>query len=126
MTVKRQVLSVKTKYWIALFALIGVLCLGLGIGTLWPRTAQTAQILSDGEIIATVSLLEDQQFTVNSAHGSNTVTVKNGQIAVTAATCPDHYCMKRGFCNGGAQIVCLPNRLVIRFLQDDEIDGVVG
>ena len=119
-------LSMKTKYWIAFFALIGVLCIGLGVWALWPQTAHTAQILSNGEIIATVSLWQDQEFTVENANGSNTVTVKNGKIAVTAATCPDHYCMKRGFCNGGAQIVCLPNRLVIRFLGEQDVDSVVG
>ena len=47
-------------------------------------------------------------------------------IAVTAATCPDHYCMHRGFCDRGTQIVCLPNRLVIRFLGEQNIDAVAG
>jgi hypothetical protein len=34
--------------------------------------------------------------------------------------------MARGFCSGGTQIVCLPNRLVIEFLAEQEIDGIVG
>ena len=44
------------------------------------------------------------------------IAVKDGKIAVTEASCPDHYCMQRGYCHSGAQIVCLPNRLVISFL----------
>ena len=51
---------------------------------------------------------------------------KDGKIAVTEASCPDHYCMKRGFCNSGTEIVCLPNRLVIQFLDAQEIDAAVG
>ena len=47
-------------------------------------------------------------------------------MAVTEATCPDHYCMKRGFCDGGAQIVCLPHRLVLKFVGESEVDFVVG
>ena len=63
---------------------------------------------------------------METGHGTNTVTVKDGKIAVTAASCPDSYCMKRGFCQGGAQIVCLPNRLVIEFVGSQTVDGVVG
>jgi hypothetical protein len=63
---------------------------------------------------------------IDSEQGSNTISVKDGKIAVTQADCPDHYCMDRGFCDGGAQIVCLPNRLVIKFVAPQEIDGVVG
>ena len=54
------------------------------------------------------------------------LAVKDGKIAVTQATCPDHYCMKRGFCHSGADIVCLPNRLVIHFTAAQEIDAVIG
>ena len=54
------------------------------------------------------------------------LAVKDGKIAVTQASCPDHHCMARGFCNSGAQIVCLPNRLVIEFLGDQEIDAAIG
>ena len=117
----------KTKYWIIILAvlLIGsdLACIPL----LASGTAHRAEITSDGEFIATVDLAVDQEFTVESKHGgSNTVTVKDGAIAVTAADCPDHYCMDRGFCTGGTQIVCLPNRLVISFLGPQEVDGVVG
>jgi len=54
------------------------------------------------------------------------IHIKDGKIGVTEANCPDHYCMHRGFCNSGAQIVCLPNKLVIRFVGAPEIDMVVG
>ncbi|MBQ5653356.1 MAG: hypothetical protein IIV28_00995, partial [Alistipes sp.] len=29
------------------------------------------------------------------------ITVQDGKIGVSEATCPDHYCMKRGYCNSG-------------------------
>jgi hypothetical protein len=85
-----------------------------------------AEIWLDGELYKTVDLRIDQEFVVRSDRGSNTVTVKDGKIAVTAADCPDHYCMDRGYCAGGTQIVCLPNRLVIQFAGEQGIDGVVG
>ena len=117
----------KTRTWIILISALLIVCGGLSVWLLMPgQEAQTAEIWLDGELYKTVDLRKDQEFTVESQRGSNTVTVKNGKIAVTAADCPDHYCMDRGYCAGGTQIVCLPNRLVIRFVGEQEIDGVVG
>ena len=116
----------KTKYWIAILAIVLLLCAGASLLTFGGEDASRAQITSSGKVIRTVDLSIDQEFTVETDGGYNVVTVKDGKIAVTEADCPDHYCMDRGFCAGGAQIVCLPNRLVIEFLGEPEIDGVVG
>ena len=118
----------KTKYWIALLGALLAVCLGISALVLLPGdAADYAEITSRGEVIRTVDLHVDQEFTVESENGGyNIITVRDGKIAVTEATCPDHYCMHRGFCNSGTQIVCLPNRLVIHFLGEQEIDGVVG
>ena len=117
----------KTKYWIAIFVLLLTVCGGLSLVLLSPALpAQQVEVWSDGKLIYTLSLLEDQEITVESANGSNVVTIRDGAVAVTEADCPDGYCMKRGFCSGGTEIVCLPNRLVLRFVGEQEIDGIVG
>ena len=116
----------KTKYWIALLAGILLICICISFATMGGEAASRAQISSNGQILRTVELAIDQEFTVETEDGYNIVTVRDGKIAVTEASCPDHYCMARGFCNSGAQIVCLPNRLVIEFLDEAEIDMVVG
>ena len=117
-----------TKKWVVLIGFVLALCLSLSVWFLMPREASThAQILSDGKLLKTVDLGIDQEFTIPSADGGyNIVTVHQGAIAVTDATCPDHYCMKRGFCDSGTDIVCLPNRLVIRFTAEQEIDAIIG
>ena len=61
-----------------------------------------------------------------SQNGTNTVTVRDGKVAVTQADCPDHYCMDRGWCDSGTPIVCLPNRLVLKFVGKQTVDGAVG
>ena len=116
----------KTKYWVAILAAILFLCVSVSFLTLGGEEASRAKITSNGRLIRTVDLSVDQEFTVETEGGYNIVTVKDGKIAVTEASCPDHYCMNRGFCSGGAQIVCLPNRLVIEFLGGQEVDGAVG
>ena len=117
----------KTRTWIILLCALLLISVLACIPLLSSKSAGRAKITSDGEVITIVDLRVDQQFTVESDRGgSNTITVKDGAIAVTEADCPDHYCMHRGFCDGGTQIVCLPNRLVISFLDEAEVDFVAG
>ena len=117
----------KSKYWLMLLAGMLALCLGLSAWVLWPgEDAARAEIWSDGVLVRTVYLAEDGEYTVESRYGTNVITVKNGAIAVTSADCPDHYCMDRGYCRSGMQIVCLPNRLVIKFSGRQELDGISG
>ena len=117
----------KSKYWILLFAVVIIACGALSLWLFRPgEAAGFAEIWSDGTLIKKVSLQEDQTFTVKGEHGTNVITVSGGKIGVTEADCPDHYCMHRGMCDSGAQIVCLPNRLVIKFVGGDAVDGVVG
>ena len=117
----------KTKVWIGILAGVFALCLGLSFLLLMPgEGALQAEIYSDGVLVKTVDLRIDTTFTIETEFGVNEVTVRDGKIAVTAADCPDHYCMDRGFCNSGAMIVCLPNKLVIQFSEGAEVDGAVG
>ena len=114
----------KTRTWLLL--LLALLAVSLGLGamllTAGPEAVR-AEIRSDGELIATVDLRIDQEFTVTTPWGGgNVITVRSGAIAVTQANCPDHYCMHRGFCNSGGSIVCLPNKLVISFVGEQDVD----
>ena len=118
----------KTKTWIVLFAVMIAVCAFFSYPLLSGsgEAASSAQITSNGELVATVALSQNREFTVKNGDSYNVITVKDGKIAVTEATCPDHYCMNRGFCDSGTEIVCLPNRLVIKFLGQQEIDAAVG
>ena len=117
----------KTRTWIILLAVLLLGSVLACIPLLRSEPAGRAKITSGGEVIATVDLAVDQEFVVDAPDGgSNAITVRDGAIAVTAADCPDHYCMHRGFCTGGTQIVCLPNRLVISFLDEADVDFVAG
>ena len=118
----------KTRTWIILLAVLLALCSVLSFFILFTGEASlTAQVYSDGVLIKTVSLLEDQTFTVPASNGgSNTVEVRDGKIAVTQATCPDHHCIYRGFRNHGPAIICLPNALELRFSPNSQVDIPLG
>lgn len=115
----------KTKFWILLFAAVAVVC-GLLTALLFlPKPgADQAQIICDGQVLYTVDLSRDQVYPITTDYGTNTVEVQGGKVAVTQADCPDGYCIQRGWCDSGADIVCLPHRLVIRFTES-ELDTLV-
>ena len=118
----------KTRTWILLLGAVFLLSL---LGSYFVLRGQTdaaqAQISSGGKVVKTVNLRENQQFAITAENGGeNIITVRDGKIAVTDATCPDHHCMKRGFCASGTDIVCLPNKLVIHFIGAQTVDAAVG
>ncbi|MDE6103825.1 MAG: NusG domain II-containing protein, partial [Oscillospiraceae bacterium] len=48
------------------------------------------------------------------------------KISVINAECPDQTCVKMGeLKSSAAPIVCLPNKLVVKFAEIDEIDAEV-
>lgn len=117
----------KTRTWIILLAVVMAVCIGLSLWLLLPKEQATAvKVISQGKLLTTLPLSEDTSFSVMLPDGSNVVTIKDGKVAVTQADCPDGYCMQRGWCSGGVQIVCLPNRLVLEFTEKVNIDGVTG
>ena len=73
----------------------------------------TAEIYRNGELLKTVKLSENTEFTVDCENGYNVITVCNGKISVSAADCPDKVCVSMGEISGGMPIVCLPHRLEI-------------
>ena len=67
--------------------------------------------LTRGEEYGTYSLGKDQVIKIN---GTNVCEIKNGEVKMTEADCPDHLCMKQKAVDStGGTIVCLPNKVVI-------------
>ena len=117
----------KNKYWILLLAVVLAGSLFLSFFLMSGGAPATRAEIRIGDTRYTLDLTEDQEFTLHSLDGGyNTIAIRDGKIAVIEADCPDQYCVKQGFCNGGVQIVCLPHGLVISFLGEDAVDGAIG
>ena len=111
---------------IAAVCLLAVLIFALFL----PQTGASvsrAEIYLDGELIKVVSLEEDQEFTIEGEY-TNTITVRDGKIAVTASDCPGGDCLHCGWIEStGVSIVCLPNKMEIRAVAGTgDMDFVVG
>ena len=112
-------------------AVLLVLLLALGVFLAFLPSGQekgaSAQIYLDGKLVKTVSLTQDQEFSVDGDY-RNTITVKNGRIAVTHSDCPGKDCVGCGWQSvSGRSLVCLPNRMEIRIVgKATDVDFVVG
>ena len=94
------------------------------------QTRSTGQmqvvILQDGKILQTIDLAEvkdNYSFTVHYQDSSNTIAVTPDTVWVSDATCSNQICVEHGpLKQGGSPITCLPNHLIIRWVNSD-VDG---
>ena len=117
----------KTKTWLLLFSLLCLLLAGLS-AMLLLGGAQTgyAEVYSDGKLIVRLDLSKDTEYRVDFGSGWNLLTVRSGKIAVTAASCTSQDCVRHPPSDHGAPIVCLPNRLTIKFTDSSDYDALIG
>ena len=116
----------RTKHWILLLGLVFVLLAGIVFYQQHSaKPAAAAEVWVDGRMYTSLDLAKDQVLRVESERGWNELTVSGGKISVTAASCAGNDCVRCGAANAGAPIVCLPNRLSIRFTDNHGVDAVV-
>lgn len=83
-------------------------------------TGTWVEIVQNEEVVYRIDLeaADDRIFTIEYEGRKNTIEIKEGKICVKEAECHDHTCVKMGVLYSKAlPIVCLPNRLVIRFAE---------
>lgn len=108
------------KRWIMVFVAVIAAMAGLYIFlTHGHANGDIAEIYSEEKLVRTVDLstAEDEVFTVCAGSGGeNIIEIKDGSIRVTKASCADGICVRHGpLADSGTPIICLPNRLVIRW-----------
>lgn len=93
-----------------------------------PR-GDSANTLQDNRIVRRVDLSVNASFDLEYEGRMNTIEVRDHRIRMLSADCPDQTCVRMGYLERGAPIVCLPNHLVIEFAgakEDvDDLDAVV-
>ena len=116
----------KTGTWVLIFALLAAALLAAWL--LIKPTGTAVAVVQDGHLLRLVDLSAEESFTVAGPAGENRITVKNGEIFVESADCPDQVCVRHGALKkGGEPIVCLPNRLVIEWQNaETEADAISG
>ena len=99
-----------------------LLLLGLA-GSLWvmrPLESSQVEIIQDSITICRLDLSREKDRTIAVTYNGNTnlIEIQDHQIRVLEAECLDHDCVEMGWLQSdGLPIVCLPNHLVIQFVQ---------
>ena len=109
-------------------ALCALIFLGGIGGMIWNLTrshGRQVEILQDGKILYTLDLAQakDQTFTVTYGGRTNEIEIRDHQIRVKAADCPDQICVHMDWLED-APIVCLPNRLSIQYADGEGASGL--
>lgn len=85
------------------------------------ETAQIIEIRQGNEEPTYVSLHEDAIIDLSRDGKINVIQVKDGSVHMIEANCRDHLCVKKGHITKvGDSIVCLPHRLAISILGEEE------
>ncbi len=77
---------------------------------------EQAVITVDGDPYGTYPLDTDTEISIEDDNKTitNTVVIKNGEVYMKEASCPDRLCVHQGKkSRDGASIVCLPNKVVV-------------
>lgn len=117
----------KNRVWIVIFAVAVLLCSELwayisGVGS----PTEIVGIYQNGQLVERIDLnavTQDREITLKGEYGSNVILASRGSIRMKSADCPDKICVNHGeLKSGAAPIICLPNRIVIKF-EDDSWDA---
>ena len=112
--------------------LLGVSLLLLGIiffvwVLFWGQAdANKVEVKVNGKIVGVYSLSEEQEIKLKDL-GENTFVIRDSQVEMIKADCPDQYCVKHyPISKNGESIICLPNKVVITIKGKDEgeVDAV--
>lgn len=119
----------KTKFCAAAAAVIFVGSVLWCAAVIFRDHGETAEIIQDGRTLYTLDLSKetDRTITIDNEYGRNVIEIKDGKIRMLEADCPDKICVDTGWLGGSVPIVCLPNKLIIRFSGGDgKTDAATG
>lgn len=102
----------------------------IGLKNSFAEKTNIVEIIQDGNIIYTLDLnkSKDELIQVEFQGHKNIIQIKDKQISIIEADCPDKTCVNMRILKSAfTPIVCLPNHLVIQYVNDDkEIDATVN
>ena len=91
------------------------------------ENSDQALVYYENNLILTIDLNQDDEYDVMGNNGNVHIVVKNKQIKVEEENSPKHICSKQGYISHSYEsIICLPNEIVIKIKNNDEIDAKVG
>ena len=92
------------------------------------NNSKNALVYYENDLVLTIdlSLPGEQEYKVMGYNGEMIIKTKDNKIKVEEETSPLHLCSKQGWIENSYEvIVCLPNKVVVKIQDQEEIDTVV-
>ncbi len=84
-----------------------------------------AKVFISGKLVKIIPLNKNSAYIFHGKLGKFIVQVKEGKIGVFETNCPEKICKKMGFINKkGSEIICIPNRIMIKITGESRIDEI--
>ncbi len=113
----------KKRDFLLIFCVIIVSAVLFLVRNSFVESGESVLIYVDNKLYKTVSLSETIEIDV----GTNTIVIENGYAYMKNATCPDKICVNTGKINDNSRdIVCLPNKVMVRVSKKSTLDAVSG
>lgn len=88
-----------------------------------PAQSRKAVVIRDNTELYSFDLSNAEDETIRIDYeggGYNIIEIKNGEIRISEADCPDNTCVKTGVLKSEEMpVVCLPHHLILRFSNDE-------
>lgn len=111
---------------IGLVLLIALIFL-LGFKLFEKNDNKQAIVYYENKEVLKVNLNENKEYKVDGYNGEVIIIVNNGKIKVDQEKSPLHLCSKQGYISKTYEtIVCLPNKISIKIVGNEELDTIVN
>ncbi len=109
-----------------IFLCLGILGLALIVFVIFKanlKDGNYVNVVVDGKITQSYALKEDVNTILVTEKGNNTLVIKDGQVFIQNADCPDKICVAhQKISKTGETIVCLPHKLVVEITENEKKD----
>lgn len=107
--------------------LLSVSAVILIINSKTAKKGNKVTVYVDDEIVAVYDISKNDEYTITTEYGTNTIKINNGKVSVAEASCSNQVCVNHAPVNKSNEaIICLPNHLVVRIDNDkkSEVDDI--
>lgn len=116
----------KTDIIIVAFLLLAAMMIML-VNHKTARNGNMVKVYSDEKIIASYDISKNNEYTITTEYGTNTIKINNGKVSVIKASCSNQICVHHApVTTSDEAIICLPNHLVVRISNEvkSEVDDI--
>lgn len=111
------------KLIVLLLIIIGGIFIFIGVTK---KEGSIAEVYYEDEMVLSIDLNINKEYIIDGELGDVVLEVKDNKIRVKEENSPKHICSKEGFIGDSSRtLICLPNKIIVKIVGDNEIDGVV-